>query len=86
VLGVTRSFVLCVRSLLHFARDRPQEGIDDLRAFVEHDESQGGANPFSFRWRSEVALGLGALGDIGGARALAAEDLDIARRWGAPCA
>jgi DNA-binding CsgD family transcriptional regulator len=85
MLGPTRNFVLRVRSLLHFARDRPQQGIDDLRAFVEHDESHGGANPFSFRWRSEVALGLAALGDIEGARALAAEDLDIARRWGAPC-
>jgi len=82
-LGVTRNFLLRVRSLLHFARGRTQAGIDDLRAFVEHDESQGGANPYSFRWRSEVALGLAALGDREGARALAAEDLDIARRWGA---
>jgi tetratricopeptide (TPR) repeat protein len=81
-LGVTRNFVLRVRSLLHVARGRVQAGIDDLRTFVEHDESQGGANPFSFRWRSEVALGLAALGDREGARALAAEDLEIARRWG----
>jgi DNA-binding CsgD family transcriptional regulator len=82
VLGVTRNFLLRVRSMLHFAHGRPQAGIDDLRAFVEHDESQGGANPYSFRWRSEVALGLAALGDRDGARALAAEDLEIARRWG----
>jgi DNA-binding CsgD family transcriptional regulator len=85
LLGVTRNFVLRARSLLHFARGRTQAGIDDLRAFVEHDESQGGANPYSFRWRSEVALGLAALGDRDGARALAAEDLEIARRWGTPC-
>ena len=84
-LGVTRNFVLRVRSLLHFARDRPRAGIDDLRTFVEHDESQGGANPFALRWRSEVALGLAALGDRDGARTLAAEDLGIARRWGTPC-
>jgi DNA-binding CsgD family transcriptional regulator len=85
VLGVTRNFVLRVRALLHSARGRPQAAIDDLRAFVEHDESQGGANPLAFRWRSEVALELAALGDRDGARALAAEDLAIARRWGTPC-
>jgi DNA-binding CsgD family transcriptional regulator len=85
VLGVTRNFVLRVRSLLHVARGRFQAGIDDLRAFVEHDESQGGANPYSFRWRSEVALALASLGDRDGARALARADLAVARRWGAPC-
>jgi DNA-binding CsgD family transcriptional regulator len=84
-LGVTRHFALRVRSLLHMARGRYQAGIDDLRTFVAHDASQGGANPFSFRWRSEVALGLAALGDDDGARALAAQDLVIARRWGTSC-
>jgi DNA-binding CsgD family transcriptional regulator len=85
VLGVTRNFVLRVRSLLHVARGRVVVGIDDLRTFVAHDESQGGANPFSFRWRSEVALGLAALGDRDGARMLATQDLAIAQRWGTPC-
>jgi DNA-binding CsgD family transcriptional regulator len=41
------------------------------------------ANPLATRWRSRAALAHLTLGEVEEARALAAEDLDRARLWGA---
>jgi DNA-binding CsgD family transcriptional regulator len=44
----------------------------------------GATNPSQMAWRSEAARAAAALGDLAHARALAAEELEVARRFGAP--
>ncbi|MEU3282297.1 helix-turn-helix transcriptional regulator [Streptomyces antibioticus] len=46
----------------------------------------GGQNPAIVSWRSEAALDLYALDRKSEARRLAAEEVELARRWGAPSA
>ncbi len=79
--GLANNDLLHARGLLRLATDRPKEGLDDLREFGRRDELHGAANPLASRWRSHAALGLAALGEDEEARALAAEDLERARRW-----
>jgi DNA-binding CsgD family transcriptional regulator len=47
-------------------------------------EAVGGQNPALVSWRSQVALALLRLGEQDEARRLAAEELALARAWGAP--
>lgn len=50
------------------------------RSFAAH----GGQNPALVPWRSELALCLKITGDLPKARFYADEELELARRWGAP--
>jgi len=50
----------------------------------ENFAALGGSNPAFLWWRSEAALSLHALGRGSQARRYAAEELELARRWGAP--
>jgi DNA-binding CsgD family transcriptional regulator/tetratricopeptide (TPR) repeat protein len=59
-------------------------GVEDLFAAGRHFESIGWTNPAYLAWRSEAALALLQLGDHDEARRLAAEELELARTWGAP--
>jgi DNA-binding CsgD family transcriptional regulator len=79
--GMATNPLLEARSVLRLAQGRTREGLDDLREFGRRDELGGGANPLASRWRSRAALTLAATGDGEGARRLAAEDLERARRW-----
>jgi DNA-binding CsgD family transcriptional regulator len=81
--GITANFLVAARGLLHLARNRPRAGYDDLTEYGRRDELWGAANPLASRWRSPAALALATLGEHDRARALAAEDLERARRWGA---
>lgn len=81
--GMATNLLLEARGLLRLAQERPREALADLREFGTRDEVWGAANPLGSRWRSGAALALARLGDGEGARAIAAEDLDRARRWGA---
>jgi DNA-binding CsgD family transcriptional regulator len=81
--GLATNDLLEARGLLRLAQGRPREGLDDLLEFGRRDELWGGANPLASRWRSQVALGLAAMGDGERARQMALEDLQRARRWGA---
>ena len=47
-------------------------------------EAMGGNNPAFMPWRSQAALALAHLGDLDQARRLAADELALARIWGAP--
>ena len=47
-------------------------------------EALGGRNPAFMAWRSHAALALLQLGERDEARRLAAEELELARTWGAP--
>jgi DNA-binding CsgD family transcriptional regulator len=81
--GPTRNFVWQARGRLLLASGRAREALDALREFGRRDEQWGAANPLASRWRSHAALALAALGDGDRSRAMAAEDLERARRWGA---
>ncbi len=82
--GLPSNPLLEARSLLRLAQGRTREGLDDLVEFGRRDELWGGANPLASRWRSRAALALDALGERERARHMAAEDVERARRWGAP--
>jgi DNA-binding CsgD family transcriptional regulator len=81
--GLASNDLLEARGLLRLAQGRPGEGLDDLLEFGRRDELWGGANPLASRWRSRAALALAATGDGEGARRMALDDLERARRWGA---
>ena len=72
------------RGILRLAQGRTRDGLDDLVEFGRRDELWGGASPLASRWRSRAALAHAALGEEHEARRLAEEDLERARRWGAP--
>jgi DNA-binding CsgD family transcriptional regulator len=72
-----------VRALLRIAQGETREGLDELLALPAMSEYWGGVNHLSWRWRSHAALAFAALGENEEARRLAAEDLELAMRWGA---
>jgi DNA-binding CsgD family transcriptional regulator len=81
--GLATNDLLEARGLLRLAQGRTREGLDDLLEFGRRDELWGGANPLASRWRSRACLALAAVGDSAGARRMARDDLERARRWGA---
>jgi DNA-binding CsgD family transcriptional regulator len=82
-LGSTSHPLSEVRALLRIAQGRTREGLDELLSLSGLTEYWGGANHLSWRWKSRAALAHAALGEMGEARRLAAEDLELARQWGA---
>jgi ATP/maltotriose-dependent transcriptional regulator MalT len=71
-----------VRGLLRLAQGRTREGLDELLRLAEPGDDWG--SNLAARWRSNAALGFLTLGDRDEANRLAAEDLELARDWGAP--
>jgi DNA-binding CsgD family transcriptional regulator len=71
------------RGALRIARGDLRGGLGDLLEFGRRDELIGAASPLASRWRSLASLALAAAGDQDGARRMAAEELERARRWGA---
>jgi ATP/maltotriose-dependent transcriptional regulator MalT len=71
-----------VRGLLRLAQGRTREGLDELLRLAEPGDDWG--SYLAWQWRSNAALAHLSLGDRDEARRLAAEDLELARRWGAP--
>jgi DNA-binding CsgD family transcriptional regulator len=65
------------------AQRRPAEALPILRACGELSESFGIANPAFLPWRSAAASALRELGEADEARALADEEVRLARRFGA---
>jgi DNA-binding CsgD family transcriptional regulator len=77
-------WVLARRGRLRAARGEPEAGLEDLLEAGRRYASWGVVNPAEARWRSDAALIRLSLGDAEGARALAEEELGLARRFGAP--
>jgi DNA-binding CsgD family transcriptional regulator len=76
-------FLYGARAVLHLAGHEPRRALDDaLRA--GHLFSTIGPGPSPSPWRSTAALAAHARGQEEQARELAAEDLELARRFGAP--
>lgn len=77
--------VLDGRMQLDFARGRFQACLDDAAELEKRAEALGWHNPAFLAWRSFTALCLAALGEQPErARELAAEEVELARRWAAP--
>jgi DNA-binding CsgD family transcriptional regulator/tetratricopeptide (TPR) repeat protein len=91
--GVDESLPSSSTRLLYFRNSRARlrvlrgdltGGVAQLLDAGRYHESVGHRNPAFIAWRSPAALALHQLGDHEEARRLAAEELDVARAWGAP--
>jgi DNA-binding CsgD family transcriptional regulator len=71
------------RGCLHAACGDHEAAVADLLSLGEDAARWGIVNPAAIAWRSAAALSRGALGDRDAARRLAAEEVTLARRWGA---
>jgi DNA-binding CsgD family transcriptional regulator/tetratricopeptide (TPR) repeat protein len=72
------------RVRFRLASGEPRLGLEEALALGRTVEATGGRNPAFVPWRSHAALACLRLGEAAEARRLAAEELDLARRWGAP--
>lgn len=77
--------LLVARGRLALVRAEPALALEVLtHAGTIIVDTFGFDNPSALSWRSDAALAAAQLGDVAAARALAAEDLSVARRFGAP--
>jgi DNA-binding CsgD family transcriptional regulator len=75
------------RMRLHHARGQFRACLDDTTELERQADALGCPNPAFNPWRSFTAVCLAALGEEPErARRLAAEEVELARRWGAPLA
>lgn len=78
-------WVILGRASVRVAQGRLDEGIADLEQLGHRGEDSWRPwNPAMFPYRSALALALLPTGDVQRAEALAIEELEFARRWGAP--
>jgi DNA-binding CsgD family transcriptional regulator len=82
--GCVPGYLLFARGRLRIACGQTQTGIQDLVACGERMTAAGVTNPAVFPWRCEVADALAQLGQPEQARPYAAEQVTLARQWGAP--
>jgi DNA-binding CsgD family transcriptional regulator len=72
------------RARLRLAQGRAGEAVHELLAFGRDLEAIGIVNPGISPWRSTAAIALLQTGEPERARELAAEEVALARAWGAP--
>src|SRR5262249_3172268 len=77
-------FLPNIRARLRMLNGDLVGGLEDMLDTGRHSEALGGRHPAFMAWRSPAALALLQLGDRDEARRLAAEELELARTWGAP--
>jgi DNA-binding CsgD family transcriptional regulator len=82
--GYSAAEVLLARGRLRLAKGRMLEAIDDLREAARWSIAIGNVNPATIGWRPELAHALLDLGQTNEARRLAIDELERARRFGAP--
>jgi DNA-binding CsgD family transcriptional regulator len=80
------SFFLDARGRLALARGRAEEALADFRECGRRQTAMQMPNPAIIPWRSHAALALAQLGETDRARSLAAEELALARAFGASTA
>ena len=71
------------RMRLRLAREDPRGALHDMEACATWERDWGATNGTWLAWRPLGALAYARLGDTGRARALAEEELSLARRFGA---
>lgn len=72
------------RGKLRLERGAAEQALEDFLAAGEAAEAVDIRNPAFLPWRSQAALAMRQLGRVEEARALAEEELELSRRWGAP--
>ena len=78
------AFVYDARGRLRYLQGRYRDALAEFARARQLYEALGGVNPAIVAWRSQSALAHRALGDEAEAKALAAEEVGLARQWGAP--
>jgi DNA-binding CsgD family transcriptional regulator len=81
---LTVSRLLLSRGKLRLLAGRAEEALNDLLTCGRRCEAWGARNPAIFAWRSNAALALAKLDKQGEARETAAEEVALARAFGAP--
>jgi DNA-binding CsgD family transcriptional regulator len=79
-----RLWYLYARGRVEVHEGRPARGVAEFRRVGAEMEALHEFNPALVPWRSEAALALRLMGRGAEAEALAHEELELARRWGAP--
>ncbi|MHA6765262.1 ATP-binding protein [Streptacidiphilus sp. PAMC 29251] len=82
--GLISHFVHMARARLRLGQNRPREALTDLYSCGNDLVAAGYDNPAFAHWRAEAALAHHAINETATARALAAEELDLTRRFRAP--
>jgi DNA-binding CsgD family transcriptional regulator len=77
-------WLLDSRARLLLLRNRTEEGLDGVLDCGRRYSAHSWLNPAFLAWRSTAALALHQLARTEESQALAAEELELARRWGAP--
>ena len=77
-------FLFEIRGRLRLLEREPENALSDFLECGEAARSLAFANPANGAWRSQAALALLALDRRDEAFALAAEETELARRWGEP--
>ena len=72
------------RARLQLLHRRTHQAVAELRKLQEREAGWNAWNPAMFPYRSMLALALWRKGDIEEARTVAASELELSRRWGAP--
>jgi DNA-binding CsgD family transcriptional regulator len=80
--AISGGVLLCSRARLRMASGQPATALADLYAAGQHLDAFGFTSPSVVPWRSEAALAHLALGEPKRARAVAAEELELAREFG----
>ncbi len=78
------AFAELARARVRFAEGRLDEAIGELRMLQEREAGWRSWNPAMFPYRSLLAIALWRTGEVEEARDLAAHELELAQRWGAP--
>ncbi len=80
----TANALLLARAGLRLASGEAQQALADLEELGARQGAFDEPNPSVSPWRSTMAIALGELGEHARARELAASEIELARRWGAP--
>ena len=80
----TYNWSLFARGRLALVQDRAEQALDDLLECGRRQLAVPAPNPSVLAWRSEAALAAHRLGRSEQARALASEELELARAFGSP--
>lgn len=81
---VIEHFVVMARARLRWRQNRLQEALADYRNCGTTLSEHGFTNPGFAHWRADATQVLFALGEVSEARELAAENLELSRRFQAP--
>jgi DNA-binding NarL/FixJ family response regulator len=81
--GLPHHLVLHARGVTRIARGEIDDGIADLLECGRVSLAWGSSNPTTVPWRSDAAIALARAGDRDRAAQLGAEELELAKRFGA---